>query len=83
MDLEAAVMSRPVLRRGGRIEWLRVARRELEAHRTRRGAPVPRDRGDRMIGVLERLRRTTGSTSPRLRPMNVGGRRRVTRKVGC
>jgi transposase len=27
MDLEAAVMGRPVLRRGGRIEWLRVARR--------------------------------------------------------
>src|ERR1017187_892741 len=55
MDLEAAVLSRPVLRRGGRIEWLRVARRELEAHRTRQGAPVPRDREDRMIGVLERL----------------------------
>jgi transposase len=55
MDLEAAVLSRPVLRRGGRIEWLRVARRELEAHRTRQGAPVPRDRDDRMIGALERL----------------------------
>ena len=24
MDLEAAVMGRPVLRRGGRIEWLRM-----------------------------------------------------------
>ena len=35
MDLETAVLSRPVLSRGGRIEWLRVARRELEAHRTR------------------------------------------------
>jgi transposase len=55
MDLEAAVLSRPVLRRGGRIEWLRVARRELEAHRTRQGAPVPRDREDRMIGALERF----------------------------
>ena len=55
MDLEAAVLGRPVLRRGGRIEWLRVARRELEAHRTRQGAPVPRDRDDRMIGALERL----------------------------
>ena len=39
MDLEAAVMGRPVLRRGGRIEWLRVARRELEAHRTRQARP--------------------------------------------
>src|ERR1019366_5794429 len=55
MDLEAAVLSRPVLRRGGRIEWLRVARRELEAHRTRQGAPVPRDRDDRMIDALERF----------------------------
>jgi hypothetical protein len=55
MDLETAVLSRPVLRRGGRIEWLRVARRELEAHRTRQGAAVPRDRDDRMIGALERL----------------------------
>jgi transposase len=55
MDLEVAVLSRPVLRRGGRIEWLRVARRELEAHRTRQGAPVARGRDDRMIGALERL----------------------------
>src|SRR5450755_619011 len=55
MDLEAAVMGRPVLRRGGRIEWLRVARRELEAHRTRQAAPVARDRDDRMIEALERL----------------------------
>ncbi len=55
MDLEAAVLGRPVLRRGGRIEWLRVARQELEAHRTRLGAPVPRDRDDRMIEALERL----------------------------
>ena len=36
IDLEATVMARPVLRRGGRIEWLRVARQELEAHRARR-----------------------------------------------
>ena len=55
MDLEAAVLSRPVLRRGGRIEWLRVARRELEAHRARLGASVPRDRDDRMIGALGAL----------------------------
>jgi hypothetical protein len=55
MDLETAVLSRPVLRRGGRIEWLRVARRELESHRARQGAPVSRDREDRMIGALERL----------------------------
>ncbi|MDQ6822164.1 MAG: transposase, partial [Actinomycetota bacterium] len=55
IDLEAAVLSRPVLRRGGRIEWLRVARQELEAHRMRQGAPVPRDRDDRMLGALDRL----------------------------
>ena len=39
MDLEAAVMGRPVLRRGGWIEWLRSPWRELEAFRTRRAAP--------------------------------------------
>ena len=55
VDLEAAVLSRRVLRRGGRIEWLRVARQELEAHRARQGAPVPRDRDDRLIGALGRL----------------------------
>ena len=55
IDLQAAGLSRPVLRRGGRIEWLRVARRELEAHRTRQGAPVAGDREDRMIGALERF----------------------------
>jgi transposase len=56
IDLEATVFSRPVLKRGGRIEWLRVARQELEAHRTRQGAPVPRDRDDRMFEALERLK---------------------------
>jgi transposase len=33
MDLEPLVLGRQVLRRGGRREWPRVARRELEAHR--------------------------------------------------
>jgi transposase len=55
IDLEATVLSRPVLRRGGRIEWLRVARQELEARRAREGAPVPRDRDDRLLEALERL----------------------------
>jgi hypothetical protein len=55
IDLEATVFSRPVLKRGGRIEWLRVARQELEAHRARQAQPVPRDRDDRMFEALERL----------------------------
>ena len=55
IDLEATVMSRPVLRRGGRIEWLRVARQELEARRSRESAPIPRDRDDRLLAALERL----------------------------
>ena len=37
------------------IEWLRVARRELEALRRRQGAPVPRGRDERMIDAVERL----------------------------
>src|SRR5947209_18612306 len=35
LDLEPLVLGREVLRRGGRREWPRVARRELEAHRAR------------------------------------------------
>jgi transposase len=55
LDLESVVLGRRVLKRGGRIEWLRVARRELEAHRTQQRAPVARDRDDRMLGALERF----------------------------
>jgi hypothetical protein len=42
-------------RRGGRREWPRVARRELEEQRAREGRPVPRDREDRLFQVLGRL----------------------------
>jgi transposase len=55
MDLQAAVLGRPVLSRGGRREWHRVARSELESHRARQGQPVARDRDDRMIDALERM----------------------------
>jgi transposase len=55
IDLEATVLSRPVLRRGGRREWQRVARSELEAHRTQQARPIPRDRDDRLTEALDRL----------------------------
>ena len=42
-------------RRGGRREWPRVARRELEARRERDGQPIPRDREDRLFQALGRL----------------------------
>ena len=42
-------------RRGGRREWPRVARRELEAHRERQAQPIPRDREDRLFQALGRL----------------------------
>ena len=42
-------------RHGGRREWPRVARRELEAHRAREPRPVPRDREDRLFQALGRL----------------------------
>ena len=42
-------------RRGGRREWPRVARRELEARREREARPIPRDREDRLFGALGRL----------------------------
>ena len=55
MDLESAVLGREVLRRGGRREWPRVARRELEAHRAQQAQPIPRDREDRLFQALERF----------------------------
>jgi transposase len=42
-------------RRGGRREWPRVARRELEARRAREAAPILRDREDRLFQALGRL----------------------------
>jgi transposase len=42
-------------RGGGRREWFRVARRELEEQREREAQPVPRDRDDRLFGALSRL----------------------------
>ena len=42
-------------RRGGRREWPRVARRELESRRERQAEPIGRDREDRLFGALGRL----------------------------
>lgn len=55
IDLEQAVLSRPMLRRGGRREWLRVARSELEAHRAQQARAIPRDRDDRLLDALARF----------------------------
>ena len=42
-------------RRGGRREWPRVARRELEERREREAQPIPRDREDRLFQALGRF----------------------------
>jgi transposase len=42
-------------RRGGRREWPRVARRELEQQRQRQAQPIPRDREDRLFQAIGRL----------------------------
>jgi transposase len=55
VDLEQAVLKRPVLRRGGRREWFRVARSELEAHRAQQARAIPRDREGRLLEALERF----------------------------
>jgi transposase len=54
VDPEAVVLSKPG-RRGGRREWFRVARRELETHRAQQEQAVPRDRDDRRFQALGRL----------------------------
>jgi len=55
LDLESTVLARPVLRRGGRREWFRVARSELEAHRARQARAIERDRDDRLLDTLGRF----------------------------
>jgi transposase len=45
-------------RRGGRREWPRVARRELEQRREQQARPIPRDREDRLFQALGRLEET-------------------------
>ena len=55
VDLEPVVLARPVLRRGGRREWTRVARRELDTHRPQQARAVPRDREDRLVQALDRF----------------------------
>jgi transposase len=55
VDLEAVVLARPVLRRGGRREWTRVARSELDSHRARQAQAIARDREDRLLDALGRL----------------------------
>jgi hypothetical protein len=42
-------------RRGGRREWPRVARRELESRRERQAQPIPRYREDHLFQALGRL----------------------------
>jgi transposase len=42
-------------RGGGRREWPRVARRELEARRAIQATPIPRDREDRLYQALARM----------------------------
>ena len=52
--MAATAFSSAGVERGGLIEWPRVSRQELEAHRPP-GRPVPGDRDDRLLGALERL----------------------------
>ena len=71
---------RSVTRKAGRLEWFRVARRELEEHRERRAQPIPRDReGSGCSRLSGAWRRTIGCTSPPTRLMSTGARRRATR----
>jgi transposase len=41
--------------KGGRKEWLREGRRELERHREQQQRPIPRDRADRLFEAARRL----------------------------
>jgi len=41
--------------KGGRREWFRVARHQLEEHRQREGRAIPRDREGRLFEAARRL----------------------------
>jgi len=41
--------------RGGRKEWLRAGRRDLERHRERQQRPIPRDHDERLFEAARRL----------------------------
>jgi transposase len=47
--------ARSVSGKGGRREWFRVARHQLEEHRQREGRAIPRDREDRLFEAARRL----------------------------
>ena len=71
-------------RRGGRREWPRVARRELEDQREQRSGG--RSRAIARTACSRRSvgwRRTTGSTWLPTRPTSTGGRRPGTRRGAC
>ena len=61
-------------RRGGRREWPRVARRELESRRERRAEAIGRDREGPSVGALGRLGEPSGRSGcqRRLRALAVG-----------
>jgi transposase len=46
---------RTVTREGGRREWVREGRRELDRHREQERRPVPNDRADRLFEAARRL----------------------------
>ncbi len=66
-------------RRGGRREWPRVARRELENEREQEARPIPRDRRTVYSRHSVGSSRTTRSTWPPTRPTSSGAQVRVTR----
>jgi transposase len=48
-------MAQSFTRKGGRQEWLRLAKRELEQRRKDDARPIPRDREDRLFAAARRL----------------------------
>jgi len=56
VDGQIVVDPQPLLSgHGGRREWFRVARRQLEDNRAGERRPVPRDRDDRLFDAADRL----------------------------
>ena len=68
-----------VLGRGGRREWSRVSRRELERQREREAQPVPSDHDERLFEAARRLEENHRVDLAANEAMSAGERRSATR----
>ena len=70
-------------RSGGRKEWVREGRRELERRRETERRPIPNDRADRLFEAVRRLEQNEPSTLGHIALMSAGAMTRATPRAGA